>query len=70
MYGWTDNYVRVGISANNQYENKILPVELGARTNDDYMVGTLTPQAEQEEQIIAAPYPTMHSFTLGLNVKE
>jgi hypothetical protein len=26
---------------------------LGARTNDDYMVGTLTPQAEQEEQIIA-----------------
>jgi threonylcarbamoyladenosine tRNA methylthiotransferase MtaB len=53
MYGWTDNYVRVGISANKQYKNKILPVELGARTNSDYMIGTLPPQTEQEEQIIA-----------------
>ncbi|MBN2732097.1 MAG: tRNA (N(6)-L-threonylcarbamoyladenosine(37)-C(2))-methylthiotransferase MtaB [Balneolaceae bacterium] len=53
MYGWTDNYVRVGIPANPQYENKILPVELGARTKGDYMIGTLTKEAEQEEQVIA-----------------
>lgn len=53
MYGWTDNYVRLGIPANPQYENKILPVELGARTKQDYMIGTLTQQAEQEEQVIA-----------------
>lgn len=53
MYGWTDNYVRVGIAANPHYENKILPVELGARTNDDYMIGTLTKKAQHEEQVIA-----------------
>lgn len=53
MYGWTDNYVRVGIPANPQYENKILSVELGARTKGDYMIGTLTKEAEQEEQVIA-----------------
>ncbi len=53
MYGWTDNYVRVGIPANPQYENKILPVELGARTKRDYTIGTVTKQAEKEEQVIA-----------------
>lgn len=53
MQGWTDNYVRVGIPYNPQYENKILPVELGARTKDGYMIGTLAKQAEQEERVIA-----------------
>lgn len=53
MYGWTDNYVRVGIPANPQFENKILPVELGPRTKRDYMIGTVTKQAQHEEQVIA-----------------
>lgn len=53
MYGWTDNYVRVGIPANPRYENKILPVELGARTNNDYMIGTLSQEIEKEENVIA-----------------
>ena len=52
MYGWTDNYVRVAIPSNPQYENKILSVELGARTKDDYMIGTLTEQAKEEERVI------------------
>lgn len=53
MYGWTDNYIRVGIPANPLYENKILPVELGARTRRDYMIGTLEKEAEKEQQVIA-----------------
>lgn len=53
MYGWTDNYVRVGIAANPQYENKILPVRLGDRARGDYLIGTLTEEARHEEQVIA-----------------
>lgn len=53
MYGWTDNYVRVGIPANPQYENKILPVKLGERAKGDYLIGTLSDQARKEEQVIA-----------------
>jgi threonylcarbamoyladenosine tRNA methylthiotransferase MtaB len=53
MYGWTDNYVRVGIPAKLRYENKILLVELGARTKQDYMIGTLDKDAEKEEAVIA-----------------
>jgi len=53
MYGWTDNYVRVGIPANPQYENKILPVLLGERTKGDYMIGTLTKEAKEQQQVIA-----------------
>lgn len=53
MYGWTDNYVRVGIPSNPQYENKILPVKLGERAKGDYLIGTLTEEAKQEEQVIA-----------------
>lgn len=53
MYGWTDNYIRVGIPANPQYENKILPVRLGERTKGDYLIGTLTKKAQKEEQVIA-----------------
>lgn len=53
MYGWTDNYVRVGILANPQYENKILPVKLGERAKGDYLIGTLSDQARKEEQVIA-----------------
>lgn len=53
MQGWTDNYVRVGIPYNERYENKILPVELGARARGGYLVGTLTQEAEQQERVIA-----------------
>jgi len=53
MYGWTDNYVRVGIPANPQYENKILPVLLGERTKGDYLIGTLTKEAKEQQQVIA-----------------
>lgn len=53
MYGWTDNYIRVGIPANSQYANKILPVRLGDRANGDYLIGTLTREARQQEQVIA-----------------
>lgn len=53
MLGWTDNYVRVGIPYNPQYENKILPVRLGARTKYDYLIGELTEEAKREEQVIA-----------------
>ncbi len=53
MYGWTDNYVRVGIAANPRYENKILPVELGARTKEDFMIGTLEKETAKEENVIA-----------------
>lgn len=53
MLGWTDNYVRVGIPYNPRYENKILPVRLGARSKDGYLIGELTPQAKEEEQAIA-----------------
>jgi threonylcarbamoyladenosine tRNA methylthiotransferase MtaB len=45
--------VRVGIPADPQYENKILPVELGARTRKDYMIGTLNPEITREEKVIA-----------------
>jgi len=53
MYGWTDNYIRVGIPANPQYENTILPVRLGERAKGDYLIGTLTKEAKREEQAIA-----------------
>lgn len=53
MLGWTDNYVRVGIPYDPRYENKILPVHLGARTNDGYLIGELTSQAKQEQRVIA-----------------
>ncbi len=53
MLGWTDNYIRVGIPYNSRYENKILPVHLGARSKDGYLIGELTTQIKQEEQVIA-----------------
>lgn len=52
MYGWTDNYVRVGIPANERYENKILPVRLGERAKGDYLIGSLTRKTKQEENVI------------------
>jgi len=53
MLGWTDNYVRVGIPYNPRYENRILPVRLGERAKDDYLIGELTPEAKQEQEVIA-----------------
>lgn len=53
MFGWTDNYVRVGIPAIPEFENKILPVELGARTKQNYMNGTISKKTRQEEQVMA-----------------
>lgn len=53
MLGWTDNYVRVGIPFNPQYENKILPVRLGERSKEGYLIGTLTEEARREEEAIA-----------------
>lgn len=53
MQGWTDNYVRVGIPYDPRYENKILPVELGARARGGYVVGTLTEEARAEQEAIA-----------------
>lgn len=53
MLGWTDNYVRVGIPYNPQYENRILPVRLGARAKDGYLIGELTPAAKEEQEVIA-----------------
>ncbi len=53
MLGWTDNYIRVGIPYNPQYENRILPVRLGARAKDGYMIGELTPKAKEEQDVIA-----------------
>lgn len=53
MYGWTDNYIRVGIPADSRYENKILPVRLGERAKGDYLIGTLTEDAKKQEQVIA-----------------
>lgn len=53
MLGWTDNYVRVGIPYNPQYENKILPVHLGARSKEGYLIGELTSEAKEEQQVIA-----------------
>ncbi|HLR32392.1 MAG TPA: tRNA (N(6)-L-threonylcarbamoyladenosine(37)-C(2))-methylthiotransferase MtaB [Fodinibius sp.] len=53
MLGWTDNYVRVGIPYNERYENKILPVQLGARARQGYLIGELTPEAKQEQHVIA-----------------
>lgn len=53
MLGWTDNYVRVGIPYNPQYENRILPVRLGARSKEGYLIGELTPEAKEEQDVIA-----------------
>lgn len=53
MLGWTDNYVRVGIPYDPQLENKILPVKLGARARDGYLLGTLTEEARAEQKAIA-----------------
>lgn len=53
MLGWTDNYIRVGIPYNPQYENRILPVRLGERAKDGYLIGELTPEAKQEQKVIA-----------------
>jgi threonylcarbamoyladenosine tRNA methylthiotransferase MtaB len=52
MYGWTDNYIRVGIPANLQYENKILPVELGARTKQGYLTGAISDETRREEDVM------------------
>jgi len=53
MLGWTDNYVRVGIPSNPRFENRILPVRLGERSRDGYLIGTLTEEARREEETIA-----------------
>lgn len=53
MLGWTDNYVRVGVPFNPQYENKILPVQLGARSKQAYLVGKLAPAVKREQDVIA-----------------
>lgn len=53
ILGWTDNYIRVGVPYNPQYENKILPVRLGARSKDGYLIGELTQKAKEEQQVIA-----------------
>jgi len=53
MLGWTDNYVRVGIPYNPAYENKILPVHLGARSKEGYLLGELTAEAKEEQKVIA-----------------
>ena len=53
MLGWTDNYVRVGIPYNPKYENTILPVRLGERAKEGYLIGELTPKAKQEQKVIA-----------------
>jgi threonylcarbamoyladenosine tRNA methylthiotransferase MtaB len=53
ILGWTDNYIRVGIPYKPQYENKILPVRLGTRANDGYLVGELTPEAKEEQNVIS-----------------
>jgi threonylcarbamoyladenosine tRNA methylthiotransferase MtaB len=52
MLGWTDNYVRVGIPYHPRYENKILPVHLGDRSNEGYLIGELTAEAKKEQQVI------------------
>lgn len=53
LLGWTDNYVRVGIPYHPRYENKILPVRLGARAREGYLIGELTPEAKEEQHVIA-----------------
>jgi len=53
MYGWTDNYIRVAIPANPEYENKILDVKLGERTKQGYIIGTVTETSKKEQQVIA-----------------
>lgn len=53
MLGWTDNYVRVGIPFNPRYENKILPVQLSARSKQGYLIGELAPEAKKEQKVIA-----------------
>ncbi|SHE33179.1 threonylcarbamoyladenosine tRNA methylthiotransferase MtaB [Fodinibius roseus] len=53
MLGWTDNYVRVGIPYDPRHENKILPVQLGARSKEGYLIGELTPEAKREQRVIA-----------------
>ncbi len=53
MYGWTDNYIRVAIPVNPEYENRILDVELGERTKEGYVIGTVTDQSKNEQQVIA-----------------
>ncbi|GAA5520923.1 tRNA (N(6)-L-threonylcarbamoyladenosine(37)-C(2))-methylthiotransferase MtaB [Aliifodinibius salicampi] len=53
MLGWTDNYIRVGIPYNPRYENKVLPVHLGARSREGYLLGELTKDAKEEQQVIA-----------------
>mgnify|MGYP000371370040 CR=1 FL=1 len=52
ILGWTDNYVRVGVPYDPSYENRILPVRLGARSKDGYLIGELTPKAKEEQQVI------------------
>ena len=53
MLGWTGNYVRVGIPYNEQFENRILPVELGERSDYDFTYGKITDAAQEEEAVIA-----------------
>ena len=52
MLGWTDNYVRVGIPYRATLENRILPVELGERTEGGYLIGHLNQQVETLEETI------------------
>lgn len=52
MLGWTDNYIRVGVPYNPRYENKILPVQLSARSREGYLIGEVTPGAKKEQQVI------------------
>ncbi|HLR31005.1 MAG TPA: tRNA (N(6)-L-threonylcarbamoyladenosine(37)-C(2))-methylthiotransferase MtaB [Fodinibius sp.] len=53
MLGWTDNYVRVGIPYDPHYGNKILPVHLGARSREGYLIGELPAGVREEQRVIA-----------------
>ncbi len=53
MQGWTDNYVRVAVPYEEQYENRVLPVQIGQRTKEGYFMGTIQEEIESEEQVIA-----------------
>jgi threonylcarbamoyladenosine tRNA methylthiotransferase MtaB len=39
IHGWTDNYIRVSIPFNPDFENKIIPVKIGERSRHGYMFG-------------------------------
>lgn len=54
MYGWTDNYIRVGIPFNPYLENRIVPVELGKQSGQDFMFGELDRDIPKQETIISS----------------